>query len=1592
MTSFLAAYNADPHFYQPSNKVVQRLCRILYMRRLDRQTFTRVTPLRVYTHVAACEAAVLQELQSDSEADDQLYITGEHTEYDQNPLRQLTDSWGFRFFESVTCLVAQLADVHDALGAYNAIAQFLRAITGRSMTSMLGQLYRQFDGIIEFIINQVTLIYQRIRNRFAIQSEESDEDEIEELNEPFWKEIFSNFTSMEEFNPFSVFRTLIANCETHWQHPILQKIRTLFHYIMGFGLLDRFGITYNTFFFSKAEEEALKIQHRSTSGFAYALVDGVSYIMERMFDVYRTGTWNAILHNGKEYEAWVNNVYSIKEDSLKLHNPEANGFTYHDFVCRMEDCIEKGDAILRYKEDLPRPVRTAAKKLLSEIKLIKATECTKNAARQTRDAPFAILLAGGSSLGKSSLIDVIFSYFAKAFDLPEGDEYKYTRNAADQFWSGFTAAVWFIVLDDIAARNPNLNDDPSMNEVIQVNNSVPVSPPQADLADKGKVPLRPELVCATTNVKNLNAAAYYCNTLAILRRFPLTVEVYVKEEYAIRDGDNIPDRQYRMLDSSRVPPLVEGELPDLWDFKLQRIVAKPDGNSQTAKYVDLHEGYVGIYDFLSTMAKMAAQHRQNQANLRVERAAYKDITLCKNCFRLQAQCTCEVQSREWLAALSGAAIGVAALAGGYAVKKSLPSLREKVKHHLADLVVDTTREVVSRPMRQMKNVANNWLDVCRAKLASCDLSLGERLQAERQYVAEQFHRFGGEVQKFHFRNQKMLYGLLVAIPTIIGMYKMYSRVSTTVQGSKDTGSRLNVKDEKPNPWFRDDYVPSSFECGRLVSSWKNMSESDCLAKVSRNCIYATARYMREDGAKCRDFRAFCVGGHLYVTNAHNIPYDIATMQIDVIMGQATSGVNNNFSFRLNAQDVYRETENDLCFFRINCTPPKTDLCELLVEPTYKTQASGHLLSLGPNGVFTPIILKNIRRDLSYSPDGNEYNFWRAATTRETVKGECGSITLAFTPQGPAVLGLHHLGGGGLLEQKSVPLYRSSVDRAVGFFRQPIISGGPPNLTNVDGSKIVLQPIHHKSVLRYIDEGVGNNYGSFPGFRTKHTSKVTDTLIREAVEKRGYVVKTGPPVMRGWGPWRHAAKDIVQQKFDINQHILDECVDAFAKDIISGLSSDQLKEIIILDNVSTLNGQPGVKFIDKMNRRTSMGFPWKQKKLNFLSEPFQFEEWNDCVEFDEGFYKRVDSIIETYAHGQRHMPVFTAHLKDEATKFAKIEDEKTRVFAGAPADWCFVNRKYLLTFVRQVQLNKYLFESAPGTNATSAEWDEIYHYLTQFGVNRIVAGDYSKFDKRMSAQMILAAFRIIDMILEAAGWSDEDRLIVQCIGEDTCFPLTDFNGDAVEFWGSNPSGHPLTVIVNGLVNSLYVRYAWKMQGNDLSAFKANVSLLTYGDDNAMGVHERVNNFDHTIIQKRLEEIGVVYTMADKESESVPFISISDMTFLKRGWRYESEVGSHVAQIEHDSIAKMLTKCLPSASVNREAHAIQIMSTALMEYFFYGRQVFNEKRAMFLEIINELDLGAYYTTDFKTFDDLKAEYLNASMDFYPEGVCPKCVANH
>lgn len=275
-----------------------------------------------------------------------------------------------------------------------------------------------------------------------------------------------------------------------------------------------------------------------------------------------------------------------------------------------------------------------------------------------------------------------------------------------------------------------------------------------------------------------------------------------------------------------------------------------------------------------------------------------------------------------------------------------------------------------------------------------------------------------------------------------------------------------------------------------------------------------------------------------------------------------------------------------------------------------------------------------------------------------------------------------------------------------------------------------------------------------------------------------------------------------------------------------------------------------------------------------------------------------------------------------------------------------------------------------------------HKITQkeknFLINRFIAGDYKAFDKRMASLFILCAFSILIHICEISGnYTKDDILILWGLAYDTAFPMVDFNGDLVQFYGSNPSGHPLTVIINSLVNSLYIRYAYHELNpkKEVESFQQNVKLITYGDDNVMS--SKVNWFNHTAISEKLAEIGVIYTMADKEAESVPFIHLDDVSFLKRRWVWNEELKAHLAPLEHDSIEKMLMTWTRS-KISPENQMMSIITSALSEYFFYGKRVYNEKRRMFMDIIDEKDWHYLVTdTTFPTWKDMKRRFYNCTI---------------
>jgi hypothetical protein len=74
---------------------------------------------------------------------------------------------------------------------------------------------------------------------------------------------------------------------------------------------------------------------------------------------------------------------------------------------------------------------------------------------------------------------------------------------------------------------------------------------------------------------------------------------------------------------------------------------------------------------------------------------------------------------------------------------------------------------------------------------------------------------------------------------------------------------------------------------------------------------------------------------------------------------------------------------------------------------------------------------------------------------------------------------------------------------------------------------------------------------------------------------------------------------------------------------------------------------------------------------------------------------------------------------------------------------------------------------------------MYHYLIKFGINKIVAGDYKFYDKKMSPIFIFSVFEIFIRIVKVSGnYTPDDIKVMYGIVEDIVFLLVDFNGDLI----------------------------------------------------------------------------------------------------------------------------------------------------------------------------------------------------------------------
>nr|ULG00066.1 MAG: hypothetical protein 1 [Locarnavirus sp.] len=1498
------------------------------------------------------------------------------------------------------------------------------------------------------------------------------------------------------------FRHMLDQWEDLKKSSVGTKYWKVINYMVRFGVFQHLGIHDRNAYKTTAMSI---IQWTDAADFTYCLVDCISLTLQRALIWQRTGNWEVMLHGPCTYQKWFDTCTELKRNSIVISNLKMIGKDYFQYVNEVKMAIEQGESIVKYGVENKFDSKIA-RSMLNDMKILDLNILTSRAAQEERPAPFALLIYGGSHVAKSAFTKINFYAYGMFRSLPTGDEYRFVRDSHQEHWNGFKSFQWCLQLDDVAYMLPGIGVDESLTELIIANNNVPVMPNQAALEDKGKTPLRCELILATTNTKNLNAQDYFSCPLAVLRRLPWVITIEPKPEYAREDAPG-------MIDPSKIVKS-PGVWMNVWRITIEKVVpgemrggrqmakhvyAIPEHNGRSAKecstfedinlYLDWYKDVVEKYNMLQ---RQAMEHDDDMAH----------IDLCSVCNRprlgnrgdvpASSQCTCELQAdvlggiicfSERFGTLQLTCIekSVSCIKNandeileilltdvaygpefctkdGYfhmkyqisqndIVSESMVPVDKEMKAKvpksskmspamqdlLDKIILQQIEEEKSMPSRMAMSVGRivvkNYFDegicyhIARFLMQwKCIRNMIERyLHFHLEYVfsgKSYFKALGKLREQFTLHTFLPIVAGLAALGAIILTWKVCKKnnvkieintqppkddviVDEVIEVKNDDTIKINrtletfgplekceaqasevaddyfEKNEKENVWKKVDLEVTSFDVDPMQVNYATLETQKLLDTVRRNVYRMEAHVV--GGTSAIRGTAFCVGGYLFVTDNHLIK-EGEVIQMSLRNEASADGVSSNITFNLDEADLYRMPEKDLVWFQCLAMPPRKDLSKLLAKKSFRMgnfrgNYVGRELSTKPRDYA----VRSIIPTHNYCPNLDiELDYWKGRANEATQNGDCGTPLLVRHANQVVIVGLHQLGSA-TGDIYAIAINQDDFQRALGKFKRPLIQSGVPSLQAEEAPEKLLEGFTHKSPLNWVKSGSIHKYGHIRGSGVKPRSHVASTLLAEKfLHDREWECTFRAPIF-DWRPYNHMYNDILGSKDTIRTSVLNQAIESFANDIIGLLPKKAKDGLKIISWEAALNGIDGVQYVDKMNFNSSMGFPWNKSKRYFLSEDPDTDNMKKTL--PAYVWDRAKECERRYKAGVRACPVFSGQCKDEARPKEKVDAGKVRVFTGAPVDWSLCVRRYLLTFIKTVMENQTIFEAAPGCVAQSLEWEAYREYLTKFGLDRIVAGDYGKFDKRMVAKMIMAAFEVIIRVLKSAGWDDEEIKVVWGIAIDTAYPFTVIDGDLVEFFGSNPSGHPLTVIINSIVNALYMRYCYILLNpeHECKSFKSLVDLLTYGDDNAMGVSPYAEWFNHTAIQSELAKIGVEYTMADKKSLSVPFINIKDVSFLKRGWRWDDDVDAWLCPLDEKSIQKSLLINIPSKTISDQAQMIQIMNSAVNEWFFHGKEKCNYERDYLLQVVHECGLDDEYKIQpFPTWEEMAQRFKFNSKD--------------
>jgi hypothetical protein len=434
---------------------------------------------------------------------------------------------------------------------------------------------------------------------------------------------------------------------------------------------------------------------------------------------------------------------------------------------------------------------------------------------------------------------------------------------------------------------------------------------------------------------------------------------------------------------------------------------------------------------------------------------------------------------------------------------------------------------------------------------------------------------------------------------------------------------------------------------------------------------------------------------------------------------------------------------------------------------------------------------------------------------------------------------------------------------------------------------------------------------------------------------------------------------------IDELRLQESVNHFEQKIAVGGSGDKQ----VLSHEQGITGIPGDPCYPPMKRNTSPGYGWRKAgtgKKSYLGD-------DDYIVDHPEVIAACDRIVTLCKSGERPSTVWSDTLKDERRTLDKVEKCKTRLFSCGEMAYTIVFRRYFAGFIAHMTRNKIDFESCVGVNVYSMDWTKVASYLKQVG-NNMLAGDFTNYDGTLHPSIL---WRIVDMINRWYDDGAENALIRIALWSELVNSIHIVGGTFYMWNHSQPSGCPMTTILNCTYHSISARYVYLTCAEkympsmySLSHFDRCVRHVNYGDDDVWSIaHEIIDWFNQITISEAYTTLGMTYTDETKSTELVSHRTLESINFLKREFRWDPIQARYRAPLALATIREMAMWV--HGTVDVYENCATTLESAVMELAQHSRDVFNRELPAFKKA--QTILQERQPVYFKTYDQYQLEEM-------------------